>query len=390
MIAWFAGQPLWLKMALGALGGLLLSFSLWLLWLRKYLEWQNVKTLDIQERVGLKIEFIKTGAQIVGGLFFVLTILVAYRNYEVSQKNLELAQEKQVTELYVKAIDQLGSNKLEVILGGIYALERIARNSKKDKGPILEVLTAYVRENAPWPPEDPAMAQKRRPWTKKSQKVTSPAKEVKPGAGRPEPGKNEKGEESKPEPDTDIQAMLTVIGRLGPAHDGQGKPQILDLRRTDLRGADLSQAHLEGAFLSQAHLEGAFLSEAHLEGANLEGAKLVDSQLVGAYFGGSHLERAYLMRAHLEDAYLMRAHLEGASLREAHLEDASLAGALPGASGPQRSPPGGCEPRGSLPGASGPQESPPGAVGPRASPPRGGKLIERHRPHPGADRCGLL
>ncbi len=340
MIAWFAGQPLWLKLVLGALGGLLLSFSLWLLWLRKYLEWQNVKTLEIEKRVGLKIEFIKTAAQIVGGLFFILTILVAYRNYEVSQKNYELsqknleatqkkneadreqAQEKQVTELYVKAIDQLGSNKLEVILGGIYALERIARDSKKDKGPILEVLTAYVRENAPWPPEDPALARKRRPWTKKSQKVTSPAKEVKPGAGRPEPGKNEKGEESKPEPDTDIQAMLTVIGRLGPANDDQGEPQPLDLRRTDLRGADLWGAHLEGAVLMRAHLEGASLAGAHLEGASLAGAHLEGANLMGA-----HLEDAYLWEAHLEKADLSEAHLERADLTDAHLEGANLEGA---------------------------------------------------------------
>lgn len=212
MIAWFAGPPLALKIVLGGLGALLLLWLLWLLWLRKYLEWQNVKTLEIEERVALKIEFIKTAAQIVGGLFFILTILVAYWNYQVSQKNLEAtqkkneadreqAQEKQITELYVKAIGQLGSDKLPVILGGIYALERIAwDSSKKDKGPILEVLTAYVRQNASWPPEDPAEARKRRPWTKKGRKVASQAKESKPGAGRQERRKLTKGSEASQSP----------------------------------------------------------------------------------------------------------------------------------------------------------------------------------------------
>ncbi len=38
---------------------------------------------------------------------------------------------------------------LEVRLGGIYALERIARDSPKDHWTIMEVLTAYVRENSP-------------------------------------------------------------------------------------------------------------------------------------------------------------------------------------------------------------------------------------------------
>ena len=38
---------------------------------------------------------------------------------------------------------------MAIRLGGIYALERIARDSEKDHGPIMEVLTAYVREKAP-------------------------------------------------------------------------------------------------------------------------------------------------------------------------------------------------------------------------------------------------
>ena len=46
MIAWFAVLPLWLKIAMGVLGALLLCFGLWLLWLRQYLEWQNVVDVD--------------------------------------------------------------------------------------------------------------------------------------------------------------------------------------------------------------------------------------------------------------------------------------------------------------------------------------------------------
>jgi hypothetical protein len=38
---------------------------------------------------------------------------------------------------------------LEVRLGGIYALERIARDSPTDHWTIIEVLSTYVRENSP-------------------------------------------------------------------------------------------------------------------------------------------------------------------------------------------------------------------------------------------------
>jgi hypothetical protein len=69
--------------------------------------------------------------------------------------SLDIASEGQITDRYTKAIEQLGAvdqagkNKLEVRLGGIYALERIAKESEKDHWPIMEVLTAYVHKNAP-------------------------------------------------------------------------------------------------------------------------------------------------------------------------------------------------------------------------------------------------
>jgi hypothetical protein len=64
----------------------------------------------------------------------------------------------QITDRYSRAIDQLGATdesgkpKIDVILGGIYALERIARDSKDDHPQVVEVLTAYVREHARYKP----------------------------------------------------------------------------------------------------------------------------------------------------------------------------------------------------------------------------------------------
>ena len=47
-------------------------------------------------------------------------------------RNFILSREGQVTDRYTKAIEQLGSDKLDVRIGGIYALERVARDSAKD------------------------------------------------------------------------------------------------------------------------------------------------------------------------------------------------------------------------------------------------------------------
>ena len=219
--------------------------------------------MELKDRFAARNEFIKTTAQILGGAFFLFGLYFTWLNLEATKEknraDLYIAQERQTTDLFTRAIGQLGSDKLEVRRGGIYALERIARESDKDHGPIMEVLTAYVRENAPWPPEPLAEARKKRPWAKPK----------------------DQGPSIKPDPD--IQAVLTVIGRRARTYL-KGEKQVLDLREADLRGADLRQAHLEKAFLYEAHLE-----RAYLEGVDLE----------GAYLWLAHLEKAFLKDAHL-------------------------------------------------------------------------------------------
>jgi hypothetical protein len=83
------------------------------------------------------------------------TAQVQLRN---AQAQLDLTRQGQITERFESAIAQLGAAddgnpRLEVRLGGIYALEQIAKDSTEYYGPVIEVLTAYVRQNAPWPPK---------------------------------------------------------------------------------------------------------------------------------------------------------------------------------------------------------------------------------------------
>src|SRR5580693_3207542 len=68
-------------------------------------------------------------------------------------RNFTLSREGQVTDRYTKAIEQLGSDKFDVRIGGIYALERIARDSERDHPTVMEVLSAFIREHSrePWP-----------------------------------------------------------------------------------------------------------------------------------------------------------------------------------------------------------------------------------------------
>jgi hypothetical protein len=169
--------------------------------------------------------------------------------FTTSSKQHELDRQGQITERFTRAIDQLGNQhrQLDVILGGIYALERIARDSPDDRPTIAEILTAYIRGHAPWPPSRPG------------ESIDGPLDEVPELVARA----------------PDIQAAITVLGRGGFTHDQAVRR--LDLHGTDLRKADLTDAHLENAWFWRAHLEGAKLYGAHLEratfwDAHLEGA----------------------------------------------------------------------------------------------------------------------
>ena len=92
------------------------------------------------------------------------------KSTSVAQNNVRVAQEGYLTEGFARAIEQLGDKEMAIRLGGIYALEQIAKDSEKDHGRIMEVLTAYVREKAPRQEEDPQPAPARhcRPTYKRS------------------------------------------------------------------------------------------------------------------------------------------------------------------------------------------------------------------------------
>jgi uncharacterized protein YjbI with pentapeptide repeats len=110
-----------------------------------------------------------------------------------------------------------------------------------------------------------------------------------------------------------------------------------DLSYANLKEANLAGAYLNGANLKEANLKEAELDEAHLTGADLSGARLVEANLSGADLEKANLEEAdlrgaflvgtYLNRANLSEANLSGACLIGADLREADLNAALLLGA---------------------------------------------------------------
>jgi Pentapeptide repeats (8 copies) len=203
----------------------------------------------------------QTFMQAIGGAALLLGFFFTAWTLRISQKTLRVTQEGHITERFTKAIEHLGDKEhLMIRLGGIYALERIARDSDKDHWPIMEVLTAYVRDTAPWIPKEAQPLPEGQALVLQSPRMHTPASSTAEGPAL----------RSIP---TDIQAILTVIGRRTRSPNREGKYR-LDLHNTDLRSANLREAHLEGANLREAYLEGASLAHAHLEGADLREAHL--------------------------------------------------------------------------------------------------------------------
>ena len=180
---------------------------------------------------------------------------------------------------YTRALGQLGRVELDVRIGGIGALERVARDSPGHHPAVLGMLAAFIWERS--------------------------------GPHRPPPGPGQAPERS---PRPDVQAAITALGR---------RPTGRVLGPVDLAGADLTGADLTGADLT-----GAVLARAVLARADLLAATLVRADLSGADLGGARLTGANLAGADLTGADLADADLVGADLARADFVGAELTGAL--------------------------------------------------------------
>jgi uncharacterized protein YjbI with pentapeptide repeats len=235
----------------------------------------------------------------------VVAVYYTARNADTARRTFQLGEQGHVTERYTKAIDQLGSEKLEIRLGGIYALERIAADSIRDHAVVYDVLAAFVREH---------LARRNR-------------------NSRPSTGVDDARIA------TDIRAAVTVIGRRRVECDNH-PPSLagVDLTGVDLTGERLahvvlSNAVLKDAGLSRVNLSGSDLSDADLSDANLMGANLSNATLKNARLSGAILRLADLSDADLTFADLYGADLELAYLSRADLSTANLKGASFGGGG---------------------------------------------------------
>jgi Pentapeptide repeats (8 copies) len=218
--------------------------------------------------------------QAVAGVAVIAAVVVTWQQLETDRRQLrqqlEAAGATQAGERFAQALDQLGSEQLDVRLGGIYGLERIAARASEEAAAaatayrppgvadppsvwwgseervqVFEILSAYVRTTSHRPPVGPAAS---------SLQVRQ----------------------------ADVHAAVTVLAR----RTVLGGDPPLDLSGSLLGGARLGWARLAGADLRGADVRGSSLQHAELAGVHLEQSLLCGTQLQGADLRGAHLAGA--------------------------------------------------------------------------------------------------
>jgi uncharacterized protein YjbI with pentapeptide repeats len=294
--------------------------------------------------VRLLIALVAGGADEVNkfllGLAGLLSVPFLVWRTRIADQQKTIAQEELYTGLLVKAVEQLGATReektaagentvpnTEVRLGAIYALEKLARDCEDLHWQVMEILCAYVRENAkrPRPCSDEISALYAQRMRTAQEEDTL---QQRLGGLRPA---------------VDVQVALTVIGRRSERQRdfeertaAAGIPRgydRLDLRDSHLACANLCGLHFERADFSGSCLEGANLFNAFLDGVIVANAHLEDAELSLASLKGASLARAWLHGANFQEANASRANfshaqLQGATLVEASLEKADFGDAI--------------------------------------------------------------
>ncbi|MGH1423444.1 MAG: pentapeptide repeat-containing protein [Pseudooceanicola sp.] len=255
--------------------------------------------------------------------FSVIKVWINERTATATERATTATEQGLITDRITKAVAGLGAEKtvkqdgedrtepnIEVRIGAIFALERVSQDSERDHIQIMEILCAYIRENA--------------------------------GAGAPDLPERELdpqqwsdwGRENRRHPRLDVDVAFKVIERRSPerkAKEANAKYR-LGLERAPLTGLILANRDLTDAYLTGARLQGADLNGAQLRGANfhraaLLGANLVEAELQGADLGRADLQVANLRLAKMQGVAFWLAHSnEFTTLHNAGLFGASLRG----------------------------------------------------------------
>jgi hypothetical protein len=232
----------------------------WLLSLDSHL----INHLPPYEQLEIQGNMRTTILQALGGVTLISGAIVAWSQVVNANQTLALSKSTRVTEVFAKAVEQLSAEGLATRLGGIYALDKLARDDARERATVAAILSAFAREI----PADPLI-----------------------GIGA----------------DTQAAATLLASG----IYAGN-----VDLSGARLRGANLRSANLQHALLNGTILSDADLTDADLSYTSLNGADLRQAVLTGVNFQYSNLVAADLGETVLSNNQVAGAITDGSTITQ--------------------------------------------------------------------------
>jgi uncharacterized protein YjbI with pentapeptide repeats len=278
---------------------------------------------DDATRVEAAKVFFPVVLTLVGGPFLIWRVITAHLSAVAARDQAQIGRESHYTTLFTKAVEQLGATRevkeqladqvgsrtepnLEVRLGAIYALERIAAYSERDHWPIMEVLSAYLRN------------------------IQNTGKSI------PRPSESKKLGEWIDEvvlsgPRVDVQAALTVMCRRSELRIEQErkKAENLDFSRANLQNARAARGSLIGAHFRGAALDLASFSETNLEkvvfdDCNMYTVFFFSSDLTSASFEDCRIERGNFQLCRMSSGIFIEAKLNHVTFEQCDLSNSSF------------------------------------------------------------------
>ena len=226
------------------------------------------------DRANARLDAVRTGLAAGAGAGAAVGLMLAFRrqhHQEIATVLTDLdAAERRITELYTKAVDQLGNDKAPVRLGGLYALERLAEDNSAHRQTIVNVICAYLR--MPFPPMAPAGT----PAAEASEDPQSRPAELATGTETAAAAGGDDTWQQERQVRVTAQRILAEHLRNDQAKgrhpSGPSSKRFWPGIRLDLTGATLIDFRLEGGVMADANFTGAtFTGDAEFTGATFTG-----------------------------------------------------------------------------------------------------------------------
>lgn len=311
-----------------------------MIWVVLSIPHQLASAVTMDERLDLRWSLL-TLAAVTASLGALVALPFTVLKTIYNRRQTHVAEQGHITEQINKAVENLGATRslrdkdgnevhtpnLEVRIGGILALERISKASPDDHVQIMEILCAYIRENAPkgnericvWSEALYALDQfddNEDGQLRRISYLQLSSGELRKWAG------------DLPQPTSDIRQALEVIGRFqrrvsvsrAISNGAELRPDL----RIDLRGTNLQRANLKGLNFSGALFNGAQLDGADFSGTSLVEVDFTDASLIAARLDNCQISNPTMCEATITAFYGDNADLQDTSLSIYQLWDVFL------------------------------------------------------------------